>query len=321
MKSKNKERYRGDGAPPNGDETKRFPYLADQDLVKAVNIAITLERPLLVKGPPGTGKTKLAYSIAHELGLEAIPWPIKSTERAKDGLYTIDMVRRLQDAQLQLKDETTQSLRAQMLTPYISFGPLGKAFSSDKQSVLLIDEVDKADIDFPNDLLHELEEKRFTIVEIDQLTKQEEKAGWQKTYQAKHYPIIVITSNDEKELSDAFLRRCIFHYIEFPAKDQLIEIVRANTTHLKIRDEKLKSSLIERAVSQLDKFRKIEDLRKMPATSELIDWVRVLIQWGVKPEELVENKPLSALPHWQVLFKHQPDVLRVKRTDLGENPL
>src|SRR6185437_11661636 len=174
-------------------------------------MAIYLGRPLLVKGPAGCGKTKLAESIAYELGhLHVHKWHVKSTSRARDGLYTIDMVRRLQDAQLK-KDE------AQHLTPYLRFGPLGDALRSGRESVVLIDEIDKADIDFPNDLLRELEAKEFTVEELDEqdLTPAERQAGYRRTYTGAK-PVIVITSNDEKDLPDAFLRRCLFHWIEFP---------------------------------------------------------------------------------------------------------
>jgi MoxR-like ATPase len=301
----NINRYQGYGLPPDGNPNNRFPYRADCGLVKAVNMAIVLQRPLLVKGVPGSGKTRLARAIAHELGLQDnfYEWYVKSTSRAKDGLYTIDVVRRLQDAQM-------QNSKAQKLTPYIRFGPLGEALRSNNESVLLIDEIDKADIDFPNDLLRELDEKKFTIEELDEseLSDDDRKAGYQKTYLAERSPIIVITSNDEKELPDAFLRRCLFYYIDFPEDEQLREIVHLNTADLK-----LNSRLVERAVERLKEIRTIEGFRKQPATSELIDWVRILYHWGIDIKALEKNKNLTDLPHWQVLFKHEQDLKQLAR--------
>jgi MoxR-like ATPase len=294
-------RYRGDGMPPSGTESERFPYLADPRLVQAVNVAIHLGRPLLVKGPPGSGKTSVAYSVAHELGLEPFTWYVKSTSRARDGLYSIDMVRRLQDAQL--REE-----RAQRLTPYLTFGPLGQALRHSGPSVVLIDEIDKADIDFPNDLLRELDEGRFTVEEMD------EAEGTPRTYGRgtargdgpDPRPFVVITSNDEKELPDAFLRRCIFHYIEFPDPERLLEIVRVNTPELD-----LDAALVDAAIAWLGELRTLEGIRKRPETSELIDWVRVLHAWGVPVDRLREATEAADLPHLEVLFKHQGDRIRV----------
>ena len=309
-------RYRGDGLPLDA-KGKPFPYRASPKLAKAVNMAIALQKPLLVKGPPGCGKTRLAKSIAHELGLlqaaRYYEWHVKSTSRARDGLYTIDVVRRLHDSHI-------DSDRAQRLTNYIHFGGLGEAIRQNAESVLLIDEIDKADLDFPNDLLREIDEKKFTVEEISQdadLDKTERAKGFRRTYESKKPPIIIITSNDEKELPDAFLRRCLFYYIEFPRKEELIEIVRVNTPDLK----GLPSQLIERAVDRLDELRALEGFRKEPATGELIDWVRILYHWGIKPNALKQGKPLTELPYWEMLFKHQEDTKTVEQHHKGSTAL
>lgn len=299
-------RYRGNGLSPNGEW---YPYLADERLAKVVNMAIHLERPLLVKGPPGCGKTKLAASIAHELGhLDMHEWYVKSTSRARDGLYTIDMVRRLQDAQLNKE-------QAQRLTPYLRFGPLGNALRSAGESVLLIDEIDKADIDFPNDLLRELEAKEFTIEELDDqdLTEEDRSHGFRKTYRGAK-PIIVITSNDEKDLPDAFLRRCVFCWIEFPEPDRLLEIVRVNAPGVQPS-----TALAQSAISRLNELRLIDGIRKKPATSELIDWVLILHHWGVDVAALDQDHKLAELPYWEILFKHQADLQRVRRAGEDES--
>lgn len=286
-----------------------FPYIPDADLIDAVNMAIMLKRPLLVKGPPGCGKTKLAASVAAELGLgKPYDWSVKSTSKARDGLYSIDIVRRLHDVQF-------HNSRAERLINYISFGPLGKAFSSGKEAVVLIDEIDKADIDFPNDLLRELDEKTFTIEELDEndLTSEEHAQGWRKTYDAKDTaPIVIITSNDEKELPEAFLRRCIFHYIDFPRPEQLINIVKVNTRSMNVDEH-----LVEQAIQRLVEIRSMGNLRKQPATSELIDWVNVLHTWEVTADQLKPSAVME-LPYWKILFKHQQDWQRVLREAKGK---
>lgn len=291
-------RYRGDGLPPDRDKKKRYPYLADSRLVQVVNMALTLQRPLLVKGDPGCGKTQLAYSIAHELGLELFPWYVKSTSRARDGLYDIDAIQRLQDAQMQKPE-------AQDILNYRRWGPLGSAFLSEHESVVLIDEIDKADIDFPNDLLRELEEKKIEIEELDE-------ADPRRLLSAKSSPIIIVTSNDEKELPDAFLRRCLFYFITFPPKPKLIDIVEVNFAVRK-NNVKLDSHVVDAAVDRLLDLRNVTGLRKLPSTSELIDWVHVLHAWKTSAKTLRESKTLSGLPYLEVLFKHQQDLQELER--------
>lgn len=305
------DRYHPDDLPA-GQSKRRYPYIPDAKLKQFVNMAITLRRPLLIKGPPGCGKTRLAMSIAAELKLKLHEWYIKSTSRARDGLYTIDMVRRLHDAQLRTR-------KPKNLIPYIRFGPLGEAIRSNAETVVLIDEIDKADMDFPNDLLRELDEKKFTIEELDEkdISDVDRRQGWKKTYASKKHPIVIVTSNDEKELSDAFLRRCLFYNISFPEKPELMRIVQVNTLDFKV-DERL----IELAVDRLREIRKVkgEDFRKSPATSELIDWVRILHLWGVKVNELDPARSFTDLPYWEVLFKHPQDIKQVERATEKESP-
>ncbi len=252
-------------------------YIADESLQNAVNVAIALEKPLLIKGEPGTGKTLLAKSIAESLNKPLYIWNIKSTTKAQEGLYIYDTVKRLNDARFGDKDISD-------IKQYIRFGPLGQAFLCDEKAVLLIDEIDKADIEFPNDLLHELDEMSFYIYETDEFIH------------AKHRPIVIITSNSEKELPDAFLRRCIFHYIEFPSPELMADIV-------KVHFPDIEKKLLDQALEVFYKLREIEDLRKKPSTSELIDWIRVLMASGVK----IDKKDISNIPFLGTLIKNEQD--------------
>jgi MoxR-like ATPase len=253
-------------------------YLTSTGLTSAVNCALALERPLLVRGEPGTGKTQLAEAIAASLGLRLIHWPVKSTTRAQDGLYVYDTVQRLYDSRF--GDGDVRDIRR-----YIKLGPLGQAFAATDRLVLLIDEIDKADLEFPNDLLHELDRMRFVIGETgDEVV-------------ARERPVVIITSNAEKELPDAFLRRCVFHFIEFPDRDLMARIVRVH--HPDLDDKLLQQSL--RAFYGL---RETQGLRKRPSTSELIDWIAVLRRAGIGSAELEEG-----LPFLGALLKREQDLL------------
>src|SRR5206468_3624391 len=230
-------------------------YLTSSALESAVNCALALERPLLVRGEPGTGKTQLAEAIASGLGLRLIHWPVKSTTRAQDGLYVYDTVQRLYDSRF--GDGDVKDIRR-----YIRHGPLGQAFASRERVVLLIDEIDKADLEFPNDLLHELDRMRFSIVETgDDVV-------------AQHRPVVIITSNNEKELPDAFLRRCVFHFIDFPDKDFMRRVIA-------VHHPGLEEALVEQTLQAFFEIRSLRGLRKRPSTSELIDWIAVLKKAGV----------------------------------------
>jgi len=251
-------------------------YVISEPLKNAVNVAIALKRPLLIRGEPGTGKTLLAHSIANGLEKRLVVWNIKSTTKAQEGLYVYDTVQRLNDSRFGGSDVSD-------IKQYIKLGKLGQAFVSPEQVVLLIDEIDKADLEFPNDLLNELEEMSFYIPETNE------------SITANHRPIVVITSNAEKELPDAFLRRCIFHYIEFPNLELMEEIV-------KVHFPDIKDNLLREALKAFYKLREIDDFRKKPSTSELIDWIRALIAGGVP-----HDKVSSEIPFVGTLLKKETD--------------
>ena len=267
--------------------TSRFSgtdtYVATPDLTMAVNAAITLGRPLLVKGEPGTGKTLLAEEVARALGAPLIQWHIKSTTKARQGLYEYDAVARLRDSQL-------GDPRVQDIAHYIVKGKLWEAFESDARPVLLIDEIDKADIEFPNDLLLELDRMEFYVYETRQRIV------------AQQRPVIIITSNNEKELPDAFLRRCFFHYIRFPDRDTMIEIVRVHYPDLK-------KDLLAEALNVFFEVREIPGLKKRPSTSELLDWLKLLLAEDVPPEVLRGGNERKIIPPLHgALLKNEQDV-------------
>ncbi len=254
-------------------------YIASKPLMEIVNVAAGLGKPLVVKGEPGTGKTLLAHSIAGALGKKLITWNIKSTTKAKDGLYVYDTVQRLNDARF--KDKDIGDIRQ-----YIKMGKLGQAFRSDEQVVLLIDEIDKADVEFPNDLLNELDEMSFHIHELDEEVS------------ARHRPIVIITSNSEKELPDAFLRRCIFYYIEFPDDEMMERIVRVHYPDIE-------DKLVREALKRFYWIREVEGLRKKPSTSELLDWIKALALGGIPVEKIT-----SEIPFLGTLLKNEQDTDR-----------
>jgi len=262
-------------------------YIATDDLAVAVNASVTLERPLLVKGEPGTGKTELARQVARSLGLPLIEWHVKSTTKAQQGLYEYDAVSRLRDSQL-------GDARVHDVANYIRKGKLWQAFESGTRTVLLIDEIDKADIEFPNDLLQELDRMEFHVYETGE------------TIRAKHRPVILITSNNEKELPDAFLRRCFFHYIRFPDAETLRRIIQVHLPDLK-------DALLTEALTQFYAIRETPGLKKKPSTSEVLDWLKLLLAEDLGPEDL-KRDPRHLLPKLHgALLKNEQDVALFER--------
>lgn len=256
-------------------------YVASRELMDSVNVAMALEKPLLIKGEPGTGKTMLAKAVANSLSMDLIIWNIKSTTKAQEGLYTYDTIQRLYDGQF--GEEGVDDI-----AKYIKLGKLGEAFDRQEQVVLLIDEIDKADLEFPNDLLWELDQMEFYIPET------------KRTVKAKQRPVVIITSNAEKELPDAFLRRCIFHYIDFPKSDLMAEIVK---THF----PKIEENLLKNAMEVFYWIRGIRDVRKKPSTSELIDWLNALQMNGIPADTLKKE-----LPFLGVVVKKDEDLEAVR---------
>ena len=258
-------------------------YIATDDLMMAVNAAVTLERPILIKGEPGTGKTQLALEVASSLNRPLFEWLIKSTTKAQQGLYDYDAVARLRDSQL-------GDNKVHDIANYIVRGKIWEAFAADEQPVLLIDEIDKADIEFPNDLLQELDRMEFYVYETKELVR------------AKHRPIVVITSNNEKELPDAFLRRCFFHFIKFPDQDTMTRIVN-------VHFPELKKALLKEALDAFYKVRDVRGLKKKPSTSELLDWIKLLVAEDIPPEALRAEDSRKAIPPlYGALLKNEQDV-------------
>ncbi|MBP0980998.1 MAG: MoxR family ATPase [Oscillospiraceae bacterium] len=257
-------------------------YIASEQLLSAVNVAVMLQKPLLVKGEPGTGKTMLAQAVAESLGRRLIIWNVKSTTKAQDGLYVYDVVQRLYDSQFGGADVAD-------IKRYVKLGKLGEAFSADDEVILLIDEIDKADIEFPNDLLWELDRMEFNIPETGE------------TITAKKRPVVIITSNAEKELPDAFLRRCVFLYIEFPNRDLMEEIVRAHYPNIE-------QNVLDAALSAFYRLRQMSGIQKKPATSELVDWIRALTISGISIDKIE-----SELPFAGVLLKKNEDLDTAER--------
>lgn len=257
-------------------------YVASEQLLAAVNVAITLQKPLLIKGEPGTGKTMLAEAVAKALNKKLVIWNIKSTSKAQEGLYMYDTIQRLYDGQF--GEEGVDDI-----AKYIKLGKLGEAFDSDEQVILLIDEIDKADLEFPNDLLWELDQMEFYIHET------------KRTVKAKQRPIVIITSNAEKELPDAFLRRCIFHYIDFPDKELMEEIVKVHLPNVE-------ENVLKQAFEVFYDIRAMRDVRKKPSTSELIDWINVLQLGGIPADEIRKK-----LPFVGVIVKKDEDLDTVKQ--------
>ncbi|MXY41288.1 MAG: MoxR family ATPase [Rhodospirillaceae bacterium] len=263
-------------------------YVATEDLMVAVNASVTLQRPLLIKGEPGTGKTVLAQEVARALGKSLIEWHIKSTTKAQQGLYEYDAVDRLRDSQL--GDERVHDIRN-----YIKKGKLWEAFEADDAPVLLIDEIDKADIEFPNDLLLELDRMEFHVYET------------RETIRARHRPIVIITSNNEKELPDAFLRRCFFHYIRFPDHETMEQIVD-------VHHPGLKKNLLRAALKAFYDIREVPGIKKKPSTSELLDWIKLLVVEDIPPEALKSDDMKTILPPlYGALVKNEQDVHQFER--------
>ena len=262
-------------------------YISTEDLNVAVNAAISLEKPLLIKGEPGTGKTELARQVSDSLGLGIIEWNIKSTTKAQQGLYEYDAVSRLRDSQLGDK-------KIENIGNYIKKGKIWDAFESKERSVLLIDEIDKADIEFPNDLLQELDKMEFFVYETGEVIK------------SKNRPIVIITSNNEKELPDAFLRRCFFHYIQFPDQETLIKIIN-------VHFPKIKKIILDRALQRFFEIRETPGLKKKPSTSEVLDWLKLLLTEDIDPSEL-KNDGKNLLPKLHgALLKNEQDIQLFER--------